>query len=314
VEAFVGGVSDGQVGVAAMRYTNPTTHNITWQKAWFFLEDDVQVVVLSDLSSVSPNVLSVLDQRRRDGPYYVNNIQVVGNTQRDNPQTSLDRRRRHHRLAVRIQDDKNITQYDHVSSLWHGGVGYAFDMWSPLALSIQTGEKTGNWSALGISTQPPTTVDFFTAWIDQPKSNTFAYTVFPGTTMHEFSRKALVSASKHNVIQNDRNVSAILDKGKDTAFVVFWDSAGGSVLIPPCWDHPAIILSADANSAIIYKIDDGTVTVSDPSQNKTSVTVQLEVLDGSGCDPTGFGQSSVRSLVYQLPVGGLAGSSVTQSL
>lgn len=311
VEAFVGGVSDSQVGVAVMRYTNPTTHNITWQKAWFFLEDDVQVVVLSNLSSVSPNVLSVLDQKRRDGPYYVNNLGVVEQTRREFPQT---RRTRHHRLAVGIHDDNNITRYTHPSSLWHSGVGYTFDMWSPLALSIQTGEKTGNWSALGISTKPPTTVDFFTAWIDQPKSNTFAYSVFPGTTLDEFGRKASFSAVTHSVIQNDEHVSAILDSDKNTVFAVFWDSAGGSVLIPPYFEYPAITLSADANSAIIYRIDNGMVTVSDPSQNKTSVTVQLEVQEGFGLQPAGFGQNGTRSLIIQLPAGGLAGSSVTTSL
>jgi len=51
IEAFVGGVSDGQAGLAAMRYTNPLARSFSWQKAWFFLEDDIEVVVLSDLSS-----------------------------------------------------------------------------------------------------------------------------------------------------------------------------------------------------------------------------------------------------------------------
>ena len=68
LENFVGGVSTGQVGAAAMRYTNPLTRALHWQKAWFFLEDDIQHVMIAGISSSSSaSVFSVLDQRRHTG-------------------------------------------------------------------------------------------------------------------------------------------------------------------------------------------------------------------------------------------------------
>jgi len=51
--AFVGGVSDGVRGVSVMRYTNPITGALSWNKAWFFLEDDVQHVMVANVSSSS---------------------------------------------------------------------------------------------------------------------------------------------------------------------------------------------------------------------------------------------------------------------
>ena len=65
IDPFVGGASDGRVGAVAMRFENPLTRNLNFRKSWFFLEEDVQVVIISEIVSVTEvEVLSVLDQRR----------------------------------------------------------------------------------------------------------------------------------------------------------------------------------------------------------------------------------------------------------
>lgn len=141
VEAFVGGVSTGQCGVAAMRYTNPTRQTaLHWQKAWFFLQHDVQHVMVSGVASSSGTpVYTVLDQRLHNG-----SIMVDGSAQRQSMNSTI------------------------ALSLWHGDVGYSFP--KPASLSAQFGIKTGNWSSIGTSTQPASTVVLFVAWI-QPLSN-----------------------------------------------------------------------------------------------------------------------------------------------
>jgi len=151
---------------------------------------------------------------------------------------------------------------------------------------------------LGISKQPPTTVDLFAAWIDHPSCKAFAYTVYPGTTHREFQNK--VQRRRHRVISNDEHVSAVLDEDNNVALIVFWSADGGSLKIPSVSGGFPITLSADANSAIIYRIDADNVTVSDPSQTKTSLKVELRR------------GRSVKSLVFRLPVNGAAGSSVTR--
>ncbi|KAG5716027.1 Chondroitinase-AC, partial [Termitomyces sp. T112] len=136
-QPLVGGASDGSIGVAAMRYETPTTKTLNWRKTWFFLEDDVQFVMVAKItSSTSAPVFSVLDQRRRSGDVFVNGVTVGSG---------------------------NFTS---ALSLWHGGVGYTFNTSNPsTSLSLQLGNRTGSWESIGTATDPPTTVDLFAAWL-----------------------------------------------------------------------------------------------------------------------------------------------------
>jgi hypothetical protein len=281
LESFVGGVSNGKTGAAVMKYLNPLTKAFSWQKAWFFLDDDTQYVMITNITSyTNASVYSVLDQRRHSGAIYVDN------------DTS--------------NAPGNQTFVGTVSSLWHGGVGYLFEPGST-RLSLSVGERTGAWSAIGISTQPPTTVDLFAAWIQhQNLTQPIAYTIFPGTTFDSFRSK---SRRRREIVllQNDAHISAVLDVRCGTISAVFWDASGGTL---PLGDvtfggyGPAII-TVSGNVALMLDFKDWTLTVSDPSQTLTSVIVQVE----------GMEETPVTYTVNLPPgPGGFAGSSVTTNL
>jgi len=286
VESFVGGVSDGQVGLAAMRYTNADTHAFHFQKAWFFLEDDVQHIMISNITSTSnASVLSVLDQRRHAGAVIID---------------GFDKRQE---LSA-----SQTTIHPHVESLWHGNVGYSWNANDSITLSVQVGEKTGNWSTIGTSTQPPTTVDLFAAWFTHNSVNSpISYTAFPGTTPETFRNKKQSVAIE--TVRNDGHISAVLDPRHQTAMAVFWDVMGGSVEFPfcgktTCGNIAAFTLSANANIAVMYNLKTGEVTVSDPSQTLIGVVITVQ----------GAPLNRRKSLVFALPTGGLAGSSVSQNI
>lgn len=250
LESFVGGVSNGEIGAAAMRYLNPLTKALGWQKAWFFLDDDTQYVMISNLTSLSSApVYSILDQRRHTGAIY------VGNDVFDAP--------------------GNETFNGTVSSLWHGGVGYCFGS-GPTVLSLSVGERTGAWSAIGTSTQPPETVDLFAAWIKhQNLTQPVSYTVFPGTTFDSFREKN----GRRNIVplQNDAYISAILDADYNTVSAVFWNVSGGTIPLGDGFFNfgPASV-TVSGSVAVMLDFNDGTLTVSDPSQTLTSVDVLVE--------------------------------------
>jgi len=283
----VGGVSDTQIGVAVMRYSNPFTHSLMWQKAWFFLEDDVQFVMVNNLStSGSAPLYSVLDQRRHAGDIYVDGGSV-----------------------------EKSTNYTSASSLWHGGVGYTFDKSPGVSrLSVELGEKSGNWSLIGISAQPPETVDLFTAYLTHSAFwEPISYAIFPGTKSHDaFERRS--KETRIRTIQNDAHISALFDDIHQTAMVVFWDSWGGSLRIPGSfiWDA-ALIISSNGNSVIIYQLNTGNITVCDPSQNLTKLDLKLKV-DIIGKRPPHWGWELSHDLSFDLPNNGSAGSSVTQNI
>ena len=312
IQALVGGVSDGAVGAAVMRYTNPLTWSITFQKAWFFLDDDVQVVMLSDVASNSSSpTISVLDQKKHVGSYYVDGNQVkppylesADDAGYSNvPQTTFA-----------VLPTVNVTRHPDIQTLWHANVGYSFDLGPPVSVSVQTGNKTGNWSTLGISTQPPSNVDMFAAWIEQPEEQAgFAYKIFPATTRKGFQRKASQYQLRHQVLVNDKTTSAILDTQDDTVFIIFWAAGGGSVTVPGSWGCANVTVSSYINSAIIYHRSTGEVVVSDPSQTAAALVLDLEA-ETVGKKAPGFERGTQRRLVFALPLGGLAGSSVSQSL
>ncbi|KAF9464590.1 polysaccharide lyase family 8 protein [Collybia nuda] len=270
IEAFVGGASNGQIGVASMRYTNPKTKALKWQKAWFFLDNDVQHVMVAGLSSTSSApVYSILDQRRHNGPILVDGVEH---------QTS------------------NNTG---VHTLFHGGVGYKFsDSGSPV--SVRVGQKTGNWSTIGTSTQPPATVDLFAAWIPhQSLTSPISYTVFPGTTSTSFPTK--VSQLQLRTIKNDAHISAVVDDAHNAVMAVFWDAAGGSITFQGPPSSGQVTIATNGNAAVVYKPQTGDITVSDPSQSLSSLRLNLTR------------QGSTKALTFTLPGGGLAGNSVTKN-
>jgi Polysaccharide lyase family 8, super-sandwich domain/Polysaccharide lyase family 8, C-terminal beta-sandwich domain len=275
LESFVGGTSDGKTGVAAMKYLNPLTQAFGWKKAWFFLDDDTQYVMIADLTSdTNAPVYSVLDQKRHSDTIHVNNDV--------------------------FHSPGNQTFNRTVSSLWHGGVGYLFDS-EPPVLSLFVGELTGAWSAIGTSTQPPETVDIFAAWIEhQDPMQPVSYTVFPGTTFDRFLEK---TKERHVIpLQNDAHISAIFDADYGTVSAVFWDASGGTLGLdsgPPSGLGLATV-SVNANVALILNSRTGTFTVSDPSQTLTSLEVRVKKI-----------QDIPLTFLVELPQDGLAGSSIT---
>ncbi|KAF8216148.1 polysaccharide lyase family 8 protein [Mycena galopus ATCC 62051] len=281
IETFVGGASTGQVGVAAMRYTNPLTKALHWQKSWFFLDNDVQVVLVANISSTSnASIVSVLDQRLHNGA-----VMVDGQTQA---------------TPVSLQGLNS-------QSLWHGNVGYTFPNTTDFSLSVKVGEVTGNWALIGTSTQPPNTVDLFSASLVHASVNaSLAYTIYPGTDFNTFVTKS--SRSKIEVVRNDGLVSAVLDSANSKAMAVFWAPGGGSVDFAS-GSPSAVTMSTNGTAAVIFDLKSGILTVSDPTHALTTVSVTLSV----GAGKPG---SLTKTLDFTLPSAsqGLAGSSVFQKI
>ncbi|KAG5653076.1 hypothetical protein H0H81_002456 [Sphagnurus paluster] len=276
VERFVGGVSDGKIGLAAMRYTNPSTKAFRWQKVWFFLNDDVQHVMIANISSTTTSpVYSVLDQRRLSGSP-VTGEATVGTTK--------------------------------VQTLWHGNVGYILPPNNVTKLSVQTGSKTGDWATIGTSEQPPTTVNLFAAWVQHTSLATpISYTAFPGTDSTTFSTK--VQQLRLQAVRNDARGSAVFDEVNNTAMIVFWDGSAGSITFTPP-GLGAITISSNGNVAIIYKLNTGQVVAADPSQTLSTIQVTISIPTGKK-PPVWSSSSSTKILTFSLPQGGTAGNGVT---
>jgi len=282
IEAFVGGVSDGSIGLAAMRFTNPLTKSLSWQKTWFFIEDDVHHIMVSRISSASDaQVFSVLDQRRHTGKVILDNVeaQTLENAQAN-------------------------------SSLWHDNIGYSFDqLGSDDKVLVRVERRSGNWSTIGSSNQPPTSAVILTALIEHRNHSTLvSYTVFPGTTPETFERKR--SQLRLRTIENNEHISAMFDEQHNVIYATFWDPSGGTVTCHSSSFAP-ITIKASGNIALMYRLETGNVTVADPSQHLGTVSVVMIL--GPGNKPPKWGVEQIKAFQFALPSDGLAGSSVSQT-
>lgn len=329
-----------------MRYTNPYTKSLSWQKAWFFVGGDVQRVMVTNVtqawnatgnSTTPPPVYSVLDQRLHSGPVYVD--------------------------GKKIQPGGG--NWTNAKSLWHGGVGYIFSSepnrehdnsssWnssyqipdSPFGLTVSTGAKTGNWSSIGTSTQPPTTVDLFSAYIHHPSSSLtdpLEYTIYPATSSFgAFEKKSSKRQDSLRTLRNDGGVMAVWDQEEAMLFVVFWDVDGGtlavsaedlglpglSTFVPDAsngtrsedsyaqrWRNEEFSISSNGGSVLVYAVSKHEIAVSDPSQTLDSLRLTLGVcskdvnLEGERSDMDGKWSWTINVTLPSGP-GGDAGSSV----
>lgn len=297
----MGGVSDGTLGISVMRYTNPRTKALRWQKAWFFLHGGVQHAMLSNLSaaSSSSSIRSVIEQRRQGGPIFLNGNQV------------------------------SSTTTSQVQTLWHGDVGYVFSNISNTGrMVIDSKHATGDWASIGTSTQPSSTIQLFSAYIEHSQPLTqFSYSILPGVSQKEFTHKS--SKMKLKTLQDDNNISSIFDEASKVVFAVFWQPNGGNVTFETNGPKAeSITLVAHDNIALIYKMDIGEITVSDPSQRlaNTVITLTKEPAKRSkntGIDLTGVERGShggpkhgneAIHINIDFPNGGLSGKSVTRSI
>lgn len=293
VESFVGGVTTGTTGIGVMKYTNPLTKQLSFQKAWFFLKGDREHVMIGNIrSNSSAPVYSVLDQKRHKGKVLVDGRDVSSSSEWNNGGSTF----------------KTAT------NLWHNNVGYVFprSMTSLVGsnLVVKVGQRFGNYSTIGTSTQPTYKVGLFTAYLDHSSffNSTYAptsYTTFPAISSSSFEsiRKAFDPTGILE-LRNDPTVSAIIDNTYSTLYAVFWGSSGGEVLFR-CPDRSPAKMTSSRNVAVVVDLKSGDVTVSDPGQSagaSVTLTMQGQCVGGS------------KSLRITLPGGLDLGKSVVRNV
>ncbi|TEB06349.1 polysaccharide lyase family 8 protein [Coprinellus micaceus] len=273
-ESFVGGVSDGRSGISVMRYTNPITKALSYQKAWFFTKSGLEHVVVNIHNSTSDKpVYTVLDQKRRSG-----DTKAQG------------------RLTSKTDSSRTYTRPD---SLWHADVGYTFPSNTQATLNLKKGEATGNWLDIGNV---------------HPASYHLEYTVWPGICYSDFQRKQhrspiqTVANGKDAsaIYERDEDRLMLVFWNAQGGSVTFRDFG---IQFPP---QAPFTISTTVATTLIVSLEDGSVVASDPSQALDSTIVTFKL--GPGRPPKFWTGGRTKVLNLTFPKGGAAGSSVTAKL
>lgn len=260
----------GTVGIAVMRYTNPANQALHWQKSWFFLDGDVQHVLLANTSSTSTApVYSVLDQRLHRGGVFIDSVDRSSN----------------------LTSGATVA-FSGARALWHGGVGYQLDgSTSTTTLNVRAGNRSGDWAAIGISTVGTYTKDLYAAWLRHNTLGPITYTIFPGTASSaDFISKK--NARMIQTVQNGNLVSAVFDSTYNKAYIVFWDKTGGTVAF-----SQGFTVKSNGKATLIYNRGARSVTVSDPQQTSLNIQITIDSTVLSFTYPTGgtAGSSQTKS-------------------
>jgi chondroitin AC lyase len=276
--SFVGGVSNGQYGVAAFDFQRDA---LAARKSWFFF-DDQYVCLGSGITSTSGNsVATTLNQCHLKGRAVV---------------VADGRRKAMESGSLRLSGPTWVH---------HDRVGYI--LLEADRVNLRCGRQSGSWHR--ISTQRSDrriSLPVFKLWIDHgksPKDASYAYVVAPDASATEL--KAQSEKLPIRVIKNTPDLQAARHGRLGVTGVAFYKPGkidlGRGLTISV--DRACLVLLRRKGRAL-------EVSVSNPKNRKLKVTVTMGLgLSGPRCRQL---KSGVSRLVFDLPGGMVAGKSVTQ--
>ncbi|CEJ01192.1 hypothetical protein RMCBS344292_15227 [Rhizopus microsporus] len=274
---FVGGATDGDTGIVVFDYLNPFNGHLSFKKTAFFFPNAYAIQLGSvDSTNTTAPLVTVLDQRRRDGDIFVNGKLRNTNTS----YTAL-----------------------HTNSLWHNDIGYYF----PESESIQVDSKVknGSWSSIGIS-KGKEEERVWTAYVKHVNNTNSGlltqYIVQPSIDHDVFNRG--IKANKIPIALDYRHaspqVNAAYSEEDKVIAIAFWTS--GEYKMP--WksiivdtDSPCVIILREIKSRM-YRL-----TVADPSQKLSTINLSVRL-----------GVFGKKQLKIDLLNGVLAGKAINYTL
>jgi hypothetical protein len=288
--AFSGGASNGQIGVAGLNYKNPKTKDFSWKKSWFFL-NDFYVVLGSNITESRANpVFSTLDQRKLNGKVYLDNS--------------------HQQATTGI--------YKNVRWIHHDSIGYQM-LDNNVSVNLSTAVQTGTWQSIGVYNGTVSLPVFNTKIVHQQTAGQavqnaeLGYIVYPGMSQSEF----VARTHQHPVSVIQRNDIAHVVQVKSENFVgaVFWTAGNASLPLLGKVQYTVTVSSGIILSAVTSS-KSFELMVADPTQLLSSVQITVNTPDQSvHCPSSAAFSCSTKSstttvITVSLPQGSTAGSTV----
>lgn len=245
---FVGGVSDGSIGVSAYKMNNKSDGvDISANKSWFFFGEEV-VCLGSNISTATDClVMTTLNQCLLSGNVY----------------SSQNGKTRILAKGERLLD---------VSLDWilHNNVGYFFP--ERQVVSLEAEHKTGNWYSINTSqSKDMVHKDVFCTWINHgiaPHKATYSYVIVPHVFDIAQMRKYKLSDLK--IIENSDSIQAVRDMKSRVTQIVFYQN--GKINIGK------IEVSVDKGCVMMLREEGKLLTlfVSDPSHKLNTLNIRIQ--------------------------------------
>jgi len=281
-QTFVGGVSDGQIGLSAF-LQDETTNTAKAHKSWFFFGNGYLALGAGIHASGSGTVFTTLNQCLLNG--------TVRASQNGAAST-----------LTRGEADLN-----NVNWLLHDQVGYIFP--APTRVHVKNTSQTGDWHIIN-SGYPSSAVnlDVFLAGLDHGTNPTNAsYTYFVVPAVDETATSTFAASNPVTILSNTASLQAARHKDGFSG-IAFFDA--GSVAL-----NAGLTVSASSPILLlVHELTSGLVIdVADPTQLLT--TVQLAVTGHYKGPNTSYDTTTNSTrITVTLPTALMAGSTLELDL
>jgi chondroitin AC lyase len=277
---FVGGVTDGTYGCAAMDFA---IDGITAKKAWFFFDKEFVCLGAGITCDADDVVATTMNQCILKGDVTVRDTGGIRKL------------------------EKGSRTVDGAQWIQHDGIGYAFLGGSAIHVVSET--RKGTWKNINdFQKADEVSGDVFCLWIDhgaKPAAKEYRYVVAPYAGPSELDQYAV--SSPIEVLSNTTEIQAVEHRGLSVAEIAFHKA--GQLTAGP------LSAASDAPCLVTLKGIGGKVRLaaSNPENRPLELTLELKGhFSGEGCEwdePNG-----VTRVHFSLPGGEMAGSSVVREL
>ena len=274
---FVGGVSDGKNGIAAMDYNRD---GITARKAWFIFNDQI-VCLGAGITSTS-------------------GVQVT---------TSINQSFLKGEVVVKAQTEKTVPaeSSEALSPKWilHDQAGYYFPEGGNVKLETKT--VSGSWNRVALMYKDePIQSGIFKLWFEHgvnPTGKTYAYCIVPQATKAKMEQ--LENKRSLKILNNDANIQSVVSVDQAIGGIIFYKAAKSELFGGIETDQPCVLMVKREGNGL-------TVSISDPTQKLAKIRL---ILDGKYQTSTsGVTVNNVQNkseLTIDLPSGNEAGKTVS---
>jgi chondroitin AC lyase len=239
--SFVGGVSNGTYGVAAM---DLDVDSVTGKKAWFFFDNEIVALGANISSHDETNIITSINQT------HLTNA-VFSFTDNEKEHTAGE-----HQLS---------------STKWvfHDSIAYIFP--AKHTVMLKNEKQTGSWADVNIKyTNEEVSEDIFSLWLDhgtKPSNSSYQYIVMPNANKSELN--TYYSNLPVSVIENSNKIQAVIHNELKVSGIVFHEK--GSLQLS---DN----IQIGVNSPCIMLLDENraNLSVSDPTNSLISLEVEVK--------------------------------------
>lgn len=238
--SFVGGVSDGKIGMSCLDYND---NKVKAKKAWFMFDEGV-VCLGTDISSNSKyDIFTCINQTLAEDDFAVSeNSEIFYGASYD-----------------------KTGSFDWV---YNNKIGYITN--SPVSVTLE--ERTGNWKSISERVDSEEYIGkVFEIGIPhsvKPKNESYDYTVLMNTTVDKLKKYCLNPTLE--TLSNTNSIQAVWNKESNVIMAVFWKK--GSLKLP---NGDLLEVSRGCNLICAEQENGYEVYVSNPLQNGKDISVSI---------------------------------------